>query len=336
MHQHQFAAFQGSEIQRAAVQAQVFAVDAQVLAACRGRLGRVAGQGQLLVQRCVARVADGQGRGQLAAIQLEAGLGIAQLEGEGAAVERSSPGRLGLGQQAAPGQVQGVALLGRQPLLAGDLVGQGEQALFATAGGQVVLLQHGEDQRLIAQRTAVVAQPASIVAAARQAGGQGSVGARLIAHFLQGHGQVHQRQAGLGIVAALIQAAQGAERCLLAARQHVSGIGLHGEAAVLGGVAVVDLDQVALLHIAQQPFAGLVQRLGRHAEALLAGAQEEVADIGAQPVFLVAIGAPQGETAVVPLHAEQALDAQFDGAPTLCVRLGFQPQFLQCRGIGIQ
>ena len=50
-------------------------------------------------------------------------------------------------------------------------------------------------------------------------------------------------------------------------------------AGVVEVVAVVGLDQVAFLHITQQPLTGLFQGLGRDRVALFAGAQQEVGDI---------------------------------------------------------
>src|SRR5690606_9382827 len=70
--------------------------------------------------------------------------------------------------------------------------------------------------------------------------------------------------------------------------------------------------------------------------ALLASAQEEVGDIGGEPVLLAAVGTPETEAAVVPLHAEQALDAQLDRLAPLFVRLARKAQALEQRGIGIQ
>ena len=52
-------------------------------------------------------------------------------------------------EQAAPGEEQRVALLGRQPALASQLIRQVEQALLALTSRQVVLFQQSEDQCLV-------------------------------------------------------------------------------------------------------------------------------------------------------------------------------------------
>lgn len=119
------------------------------------------------------------------------------------------------------------------------------------------------------------------------------------------------------VAAAIEQAAQRTQRRLLTARQHQTGVGLHGEAGVLSVFAVVDLDMIALLQVTQQPLVGFLQRIRRHGKALVAGAQQEIGDVRGQPVFLFAVRRPQAEAAVVTLHADQSLDAQFDLALAL-------------------
>ncbi|MCY1433233.1 hypothetical protein D9M71_492550 [compost metagenome] len=123
---------------------------------------------------------------------------------------------------------------------------------------------------------------------------------------------------------------------MLGTRQHQGRIRLHGEAAVLGVLAVVDLDQVALLQVTQQALAGLFQGLGRYRVTLLAGTQEEVGDVGGQPEFFLVIRAPQAKAAVVALHAQQVLDAHLDLALAHVGRLTLDTQALERRGIGVQ
>ena len=207
VHQHQLAAVQALQIERTAVHAQVFALDAEVLATGARGLTRVTGQGQLLIQRGAAGIAHAQRFGQLRTLQLDAGLLVAQFELEGAAGKRSAPRLFRLAENAATGEEQRVALLGRQPALTGQLIGQVEQPLLALAGSQVVLFQQGENQRLVAQRAAVIGHPALAIALLDQPLIQRLLGTRCIAHQLQCGGQLHQRQAGTRIAAAVEQAA---------------------------------------------------------------------------------------------------------------------------------
>ncbi len=235
------------------------------------------------------------------------------------------PGLLRLQQQAATGEEQGIALLSGQVRTAGQFIRQTEQTLVPLLAGQAVLVEQGQDQRIVAQHAAVIVEPLLVVTLDRQASQQGVVGPWLVAHFLQGHSQVHQRQTRTGVTAPLEQRTQGAQRRLLAARQHITGVGLHGKAGLVGVVAVAVLDNAALLQVTQQPLVGLFQGLGRHGKTLLTGAQEEVGDVGTEPVFLVTVGAPQAEAAVVALHAEQAFDAQLNGLAALFGRLALDP-----------
>ncbi|MNJ50475.1 hypothetical protein D3C77_457470 [compost metagenome] len=105
---------------------------------------------------------------------------------------------------------------------------------------------------------------------------------------------------------------------------------------MLGVVAIVHLDQVAFLQIAQQALAGLLQGLGRHGIALLARPQQEVGDIGGQPILFLAIGTPQAETAVVTLHSQQVFDAHLDLALAYIGRLASDAKTFECCSIGIQ
>ena len=101
-------------------------------------------------------------------------------------------------------------------------------------------------------------------------------------------------------------------------------------------VAVVGFDQVALLHITQQPLVGFFQRIGRYGVALITGAQQEVGDISRQPILFLPVCAPQAKAAVVALHAQQALDPQFNFAGALGVRLTFQAQAFEQRRVSVQ
>ena len=101
-------------------------------------------------------------------------------------------------------------------------------------------------------------------------------------------------------------------------------------------LAIAGFDQAALLQVAQQAVIGLLQCLWRYAEALLASTQEEVGDVGGKPVFLFALGAPQAEAATVTLHAEQAFDPQLDALAPLLVRLAFQAETLEARGVSVE
>ena len=65
--------------------------------------------------------------------------------------------------------------------------------------------QQGQNQRLIAQRAAVITQPLIGCAGHGQTGDQGLIGTRLVAHLLQGNRQLHQRQTGARIAAAFEQ-----------------------------------------------------------------------------------------------------------------------------------
>ena len=69
---------------------------------------------------------------------------------------------------------------------------------------------------------------------------------------------------------------------------------------------------------------------------MIAGAQQEVGDIGCEPVLFLTVRAPQAKTAVVALHAQQALDTQLDFAFALGVRLAFKAQAFEQGCIGIQ
>ena len=338
VHQHQLATVEVVQRQRLAIHAEVFAEDAEVLATGRRQLTRIARQAELLVERLAAEALHRQRRLQAGAFQLQGRLLAVECLYQTASLQLGLPVTFRLVEQTPAGEEHGIAFLGRQVLVAGQVIGQAEQPAVALRLGQVMLLQQGVDQRVIAQTAAVIAVPVVAVGfeLMTERGLQQGIGARLIAHQLQGHRQVRQRQAAACLALPFGQRAQAAQRSLLTARQHIAGVGLHGEAHVLAVFAVVHVDQLAILQVAQQALAGLLQRLVRHAVALLAGTQQEVGDIGRQPVFLVAVTAPQAEAAVVALHAEQALDTQLQLAAPLLIAFALDAQTLEAGGIGIQ
>ena len=217
---------------------------------------------------------------------------VAQLARLIAAAQLRSPVGFRLAEHTTPGEEQRVALLSRQPLRGRQLIGEFKQPLFALVCRQIVLFEQRENQRLIAQRTAIVGEPVVGFASGRKTADQRLFGTRFITHFFQRYRQLHQRQTRARIGAPIKQTAQSAQRCLLATRQHQTCVCLHGKAGVFGIFAVIDVDQIALLHVTQQPFIGFFQSLRRHGKSLFASPQEEIGDVRGQPVFLFAISAP--------------------------------------------
>ena len=122
----------------------------------------------------------------------------------------------------------------------------------------------------------------------------------------------------------------------MAAGQNQRGIGLHRKAGVIEVVAVIRLDQVALLHVTQQALAGFFQGFSRHRVALVPGTQQEVGDVSAQPVLFFTVSPPQTKAAVKTLHPQQALDTEFDLALAIGIRFAFKAQPLEQRRIRIQ
>ena len=185
-------------------------------------------------------------------------------------------------------------------------------------------LQQGVGQGRVAQRAAVVAPPVATVAGFGDAFGDGRGGAAFVAHQFEGDAELDQGQAGVGLGAQFVELAQGGQRGLGFPRQHVGAVGKHAEAAVAGVVAVLPdgvfvVDRLgrgqtgnAFLQRAQQEIGGLLLHLDRHREALFAGVEQEVGDVGRQPVFVVGDIAPQAETAVGRLHGTQPGDGLFE------------------------
>ena len=201
MHQHQITTFQRIEIKRLAIHTQVIAANAHVLAARHRRLLWITRNRQLLINRFASLIAQGQRRVQQCPVQLEPGLAVVQLAGLATAGKRGRPAGFRFAQQITPRQEQRITLLSRQPLTGRQLIRQLKQPLLTLAVEQIVFFQQRQNQRLITQRAAVIAQPLIGFTGDGQACRQGLIGPRLITHLLQGNRQLHQWQPGTGITA---------------------------------------------------------------------------------------------------------------------------------------
>ncbi|MNE31923.1 hypothetical protein D3C80_1255140 [compost metagenome] len=157
MHQHQITTLERTDIQSPTIQTQVLTTNVHAGAAWRRGVAWVTGQGQLLIQGVAALILHRQRRSQQWPFQFQTRLRAVQVAQFARTVQTRRPLALWLVQQAAAGEEQGVAFLGRQPLAGRNLVGQLEQPLIQLGAGQVVLFEQGQDQGLVAHRAAVVA-----------------------------------------------------------------------------------------------------------------------------------------------------------------------------------
>ena len=203
-----------------------------------------------------------------------------------------------------------------------------------------MLLQQHVNLRPVAQVGAVVAPPVVVEARLLEAGVDGGLAARFVAHQLEGEAEVHEAEAGVRLFAGFRQRAQRGQRCLALPRQHVGAVGEHTEAAG-AGVAPVVPDAVlvvveraarqagnALLQPGEQEVDGLLLHFRRHRETLLARVEQEVGDVGREPVLVLVDVAPQAEAAVRRLHAGEPADGLVEHLGALRLRVGLEPELL--------
>jgi hypothetical protein len=138
------------------------------------------------------------------------------------------------------------------------------------------------------------------------------------------------------------QLAQRRQRRPALAREDVGAVGEHRETAGAGITGVVP-DRVlvvgdgacrqagdAFLQALEEEFDGAFLDFGRHVEALFARVNQEVADVGRQPVLVLGEVSPQAEATVWRLHAGQPGDGLVEHFGPLCLGEGFEREFA-CR-----
>ena len=239
--------------------------------------------------------------------------------------------------QRASGQEQGVTLLGREPALAESLFRQGVQQRILRIRQKLVLLKQREHQRIITKRTAIIGHPVFAVVTRRFNGQtQRLLAARCVAHQFKRHPQLHQRQPGSGLSVTFPDFTQRTKRGFLLTSQHQRGIGLHRKFTGLGIIAVANGHHARVLQVTQQAAVGVVNRLSRHAVALLACTNQEVSDIGGEPVLLRTVFIPKRETSVITLHLQQTGDPDINGRTALVIRIPFDAKRGQLRRVGVE
>ncbi|MNN35116.1 hypothetical protein D3C81_1489560 [compost metagenome] len=120
------------------------------------------------------------------------------------------------------------------------------------------------------------------------------------------------------------------------AGQHQCRIGLNCKFTRLRIIAVANRHHAGILQIAQKTVVGIVHRLGRYAVTLLTRTDQEIGDVGRQPILFRAIFIPEGKTTVITLHLQQTGDADINSRTAFVIRIAFDAEGSQLRRVGIE